>query len=327
MPNRMKVFVTGGAGYIGSVAVEELLDRGDEVHVFDNLSEGHRGAVDSRATFIQGDLNDPKSISLAMQTSAPDAVMHYAANALVGESMRDPFKYFHNNVGGGLNLLRAAVENKVNRFVFSSTCATYGIPDRVPIDEGTPQNPINPYGESKLMFEKILRWFDQIHGLTFVSLRYFNVAGASTRFGEHHRTETHLIPRVLQVALGQAACVEIFGSDYPTPDGTCIRDYIHVRDLAQAHILALSASKSDTYNLGTGGGTSVKEVIDTCREITGHEIPVEEKPRRPGDPPRLVAASDKAREQLGWKPEFQNISAIVESAWNWHKKHPRGYPD
>ena len=323
----MKVFVTGGAGYIGSVAVEELLDRGDEVHVFDNLSEGHREAVDSRATFIQGDLNDPKSISLAIQTSAPDAVMHYAANALVGESMRDPFKYFHNNVGGSLNLLRAMVENKVNRFVFSSTCATYGIPDRVPIDEDAPQNPINPYGESKLMFEKILHWFDQIHGLTFVSLRYFNVAGATTRFGEHHRMETHLIPRVLQVALGQAACVEVFGSDYPTPDGTCIRDYIHVRDLAQAHILALSASKSNTYNLGTGGGTSVKEVIDTCREITGREIPVEERPRRPGDPPRLVAASDKAREQLGWKPEFQNISAIVESAWNWHKKFPSGYPD
>jgi UDP-glucose 4-epimerase len=323
----VKVFVTGGAGYIGSVAVEELLDRGDEVHVFDNLSEGHREAVDSRATFIQGDLNDPKSISLAIQTSAPDAVMHYAANALVGESMRDPFKYFRNNVGGSLNLLCAMVENKVSRFVFSSTCATYGIPDRVPIDEDAPQNPINPYGESKLMFEKILHWFDQIHGLTFVSLRYFNVAGATTRFGEHHRMETHLIPRVLQVALGQAACVEVFGSDYPTPDGTCIRDYIHVRDLAQAHILALSASKSNTYNLGTGGGTSVKEVIDTCREITGREIPVEERPRRPGDPPRLVAASDKAREQLGWKPEFQNISAIVESAWNWHKKFPSGYPD
>jgi UDP-glucose 4-epimerase len=323
----VKVFVTGGAGYIGSVAVEELLDRGDEVHVFDNLSEGHREAIDSRATFIQGNLNDPKSISLAIQTSAPDAVMHYAANALVGESMRDPFKYFHNNVGGGLNLLRAMVQNKVSHFVFSSTCATYGIPDRVPIDEGAPQKPINPYGESKLMFEKILHWFDQIHGLTFVSLRYFNVAGATTRFGEHHRMETHLIPRVLQVALGRAACVEVFGSDYPTPDGTCIRDYIHVRDLAQAHILALSASKSDTYNLGTGGGTSVKEVIDTCREITGHEIPVEERPRRPGDPPRLVATSDKAREQLGWKPEFQNIGAIVESAWNWHKKYPRGYPD
>jgi UDP-glucose 4-epimerase len=323
----MKVFVTGGAGYIGSVAVEELLDRGHEVHVFDNLSEGHREAIDSRATFVQGDLNDPKSISLAVQTSAPDAVMHYAANALVGESMRDPFKYFQNNVGGGLNLLRAMIENKVNRFVFSSTCATYGIPDRVPIDEGAPQKPINPYGESKLMFEKILHWFDQIHGLTFVSLRYFNVAGATARFGEHHRMETHLIPRVLQAALGQAACVEVFGTDYPTPDGTCIRDYIHVRDLAQAHILALSASKSDTYNLGTGGGTSVKEVIDTCREITGHEIPVEERPRRAGDPPRLVAASDRARNQLGWNPEFENISAIVESAWAWHKKYPRGYPD
>ena len=323
----MKVFVTGGAGYVGSVAVEELLDRGYEVDVFDNLSEGHRAAIDHRATFIQGDLNDAKSISLAIQTSAPDAVMHYAANALVGESMRDPFKYFHNNVGGGLNLLKAMVENSVNRFVFSSTCATYGIPDRVPIDEGAAQRPINPYGESKLMFEKVLRWFDQIHGLIFVSLRYFNVAGASERFGEHHRTETHLIPRILQVALGQAPHVEMFGSDYPTPDGTCIRDYIHVRDLAQAHILALSASQSDAFNLGTGGGTSVKEVIDACRKITGHKIPVEEKPRRSGDPPRLIAASDKATKDLGWKPEFNSISTIVEGAWNWHKRHPSGYPD
>ena len=323
----MKVFVTGGAGYVGSVAVEELLERGYEVDVFDNLSEGHRAAIDHRATFIQGDLNDPKSISLAIQTSAPDAVMHYAANALVGESMRDPYKYFHNNVGGGLNLLRAMVENGVRRFVFSSTCATYGIPDRVPIDEGAAQRPINPYGESKLMFEKVLRWFDQIHGLIFVSLRYFNVAGASQRFGEHHRTETHLIPRILQVALDQAPHVEMFGSDYPTPDGTCIRDYIHVRDLAQAHILALSASKSDAFNLGSGGGTSVKEVIDACRKITGHKIPVEQKPRRVGDPPRLVAASDKVTTDLGWKPEFNSISAIVESAWNWHKRHPSGYPD
>ena len=323
----MKVFVTGGAGYVGSVAVEELLERGYEVDVFDNLSEGHRAAIDHRATFIQGDLNDPKSISLAIQTSAPDAVMHYAANALVGESMRDPYKYFHNNVGGGLNLLKAMVENGVRRFVFSSTCATYGIPDRVPIDEGAAQRPINPYGESKLMFEKVLRWFDQIHGLIFVSLRYFNVAGASQRFGEHHRTETHLIPRILQVALDQAPHVEMFGSDYPTPDGTCIRDYIHVRDLAQAHILALSASKSDAFNLGTGGGTSVKEVIDACRKITGHKIPVEQKPRRVGDPPRLVAASDKVTTDLGWKPEFNSISAIVESAWNWHKRHPSGYPD
>jgi UDP-glucose 4-epimerase len=323
----VKVFVTGGAGYVGSVAVEELLERGYEVDVFDNLSEGHRAAIDHRATFIQGDLNDPKSISLAIQTSAPDAVMHYAANALVGESMRDPFKYFNNNVGGGLNLLKAMVENGVRRFVFSSTCATYGTPDRVPIDEGAAQRPINPYGESKLMFEKILRWFDQIHGLIFVSLRYFNVAGASERYGEHHRTETHLIPRILQVALGQAPHVEMFGSDYPTPDGTCIRDYIHVRDLAQAHILALSAPKSDAFNLGTGGGTSVKEVIDACRKITGHKIPVEEKPRRAGDPPRLVAASDKATKDLGWKPELNSISAIVESAWNWHKRHPSGYPD
>ena len=323
----MKVFVTGGAGYVGSVAVEELLERGYEVDVFDNLSEGHRAAIDHRATFIQGDLNDPKSISLAIQTSAPDAVMHYAANALVGESMRDPFKYFNNNVGGGLNLLKAMVENGGRRFVFSSTCATYGVPDRVPIDEGAAQRPINPYGESKLMFEKILRWFDQIHGLIFVSLRYFNVAGASERYGEHHRTETHLIPRILQVALGQAPHVEMFGSDYPTPDGTCIRDYIHVRDLAQAHILALSAPKSDAFNLGTGGGTSVKEVIDACRKITGHKIPVEEKARRAGDPPRLVAASDKATKDLGWKPELNSISAIVESAWNWHKRHPSGYPD
>lgn len=323
----MRVFVTGGAGYIGSVAVEELLERGYEVDVFDNLSEGHRAAIDPRATFIQGDLNDRKSISLAIQTSAPEAVMHYAANALVGESMRDPFKYFHNNVGGGLNLLSAMIENGVRRFVFSSTCATYGIPDRVPIDEGATQNPINPYGESKLMFEKILRWFDEIHGLTFISLRYFNVAGASQRFGEHHRIETHLIPRVLQVALGQAPNVEIFGTDYPTPDGTCIRDYIHVRDLAQAHILALSASKSDAYNLGTGGGTSVKEVVDACRTITGRQIPVEEKPRRAGDPPRLVAASDKATKELGWKPAFGAIDAIVESAWEWQKRHPRGYPD
>jgi UDP-glucose 4-epimerase len=323
----VKVFVTGGAGYIGSVTVEELLNRGHEVDVFDNLSEGHRAAIDPRATFIQGDLNDPKSVLLAIHTSTPDAVMHFAANALVGESMLDPFKYFHNNVGGGLNLLRAMVENKVGRFVFSSTCATYGSPDRVPIDEGAPQKPINPYGESKLMFEKILRWFDEIHGLTFVSLRYFNVAGATQRFGENHRTETHLIPRILRVALGQTPRVEVFGNDYPTPDGSCIRDYIHVCDLAQAHILALSAPKSDAYNLGTGGGTSVKEVIDTCRKITGHEIPVEERPRRAGDPPRLVAASDKAKKELGWKPEFENIGAIVESAWNWYKRYPRGYPD
>lgn len=324
----MKIFVTGGAGYVGSVCVEELLQQGNEVIVFDNLSEGHRSAIDSRATFIQGDLNDPKSISLAISTVAPDAVMHFAANALVGESLENPYKYFHNNVCGGLNLLHAMIENGVKQLVFSSTCATFGIPENVPIDETTPQSPINPYGESKLMFEKILRWFDQIHKLRFIALRYFNVAGASERFGEHHRVETHLIPRVLQVALGQLEHVEIYGTDFPTPDGTCIRDYIHVRDLASAHILALSAlsaQKSDLFNLGTGGGTSVKGVIDACRKITGHAIPVVEKPRRAGDPPRLVAASEKIHRILGWKPQFENIEVIVETAWHWHTAHPTGY--
>jgi UDP-glucose 4-epimerase len=323
----VKIFVTGGAGYVGSVCVEELLDRGDEVTVFDNLSEGHRFAIDPRATFIQGDLNDPKSISLAINTSKPDAVMHFAANALVAESMQNPYKYFYNNVCGGLNLLNAMVENSVRRFVFSSTCATFGTPDRVPIDEETPQNPINPYGESKLMFEKILRWFDQIHGLKFAALRYFNVAGASERYGEHHRTETHLIPRVLQVALGSLPNAEIYGTDFPTPDGTCIRDYIHVRDLASAHILALSVDNSGFYNLGTGGGTSVREVINACRKITGHAIPAIEKPRRAGDPARLIASSEKARQSLGWKPRFENIEAIVESAWRWHVANPGGYQD
>jgi UDP-glucose 4-epimerase len=323
----LKVLVTGGAGYVGSVCVEELLRRGDEVVVFDNLSEGHRLSIDHRATFIQGDLLDPKSISLALNTSRPDAVMHLAASALVAESMRNPYKYFQSNVYGGLNLLRAMIENEVNRVVFSSTCAIFGTPDRIPIDESSPRHPINPYGESKLMFEKILRWFDQIHGLTFVVLRYFNVGGASERFGEHHRIETHLIPRVLQVALDRSPNAEIYGTDFPTPDGTCIRDYIHVLDLASAHILALSTHQSDFFNLGSGGGTSVREVIAACRKITGHPIPMVEKPRRGGDPPRLVASSEKAREQLGWKPQFENIEAIVKSAWQWHAAHPEGYPD
>jgi UDP-glucose 4-epimerase len=321
----MKILVVGGAGYIGSVCAELLLDEGHTVCIFDNLSEGHRAAVDSRAEFIEGDLGTIDPIQSALMTFAPEAVMHFAANALVAESMEKPSKYFRNNIGNGLNLLDAMVAAGVNNLVFSSTCAIFGPPERLPIDETLSKNPINPYGESKLAFEKILRWYGEIHGLHFVSLRYFNAAGASERFGEEHRVETHLIPNVLKVALGQKPQVEIYGTDYDTPDGTCIRDYIHILDLSRAHILALNSAKSDFYNLGTGGGTSVREVIESCRKITGHKIPVVEKSRRPGDPARLVAASDKIQLELGWRPKFQNIDAIIESAWRWHQKFPGGY--
>src|SRR5216110_232188 len=323
----MKIFVVGGAGYIGSICVELLLDEGHDVIVFDNLTEGHRRAVDERAAFIGGDMARREEISRALLETKPEAVMHFAANALVGESMQNPSKYFRNNVCAGINLLDAMLEASVHRFVFSSTCATFGPPERVPIDETLPQRPINPYGESKLMFEKVLRWYDEIHGLKFVSLRYFNAAGATERFGEDHRCETHLIPNVLKVALGQKNHVEIFGTDYETPDGTCIRDYIHIIDLAHAHILAVDASTSAFYNLGTGGGSSVREVIESCCKITGRPIPVLEKPRRPGDPPRLIASSEKIKRELGWRPQFQTLDAIVESAWKWHQKFPRGYED
>ena len=323
----MKVFVTGGAGYIGSVCVEQLLDAGHTVTVFDNLTEGHRSAVDPRAALIVGDLQKRCDIEDAMETARPDAVMHFAANALVGESMTDPSKYFRNNVYGGINLLDALVSVGCKRFVFSSTCATFGVPDRMPIDETQTQLPINPYGESKLMFEKVLRWYDEIHDLRYVALRYFNAAGASGRFGEDHRIETHLIPNVLRVALGQKSHVEIFGTDYPTPDGTCIRDYIHILDLAQAHMLALTAPQSAKYNLGTGGGTSVREIIATCEKVTGNKIAVVEKPRRPGDPPRLIAGSEKVRAELGWRPQFQDVEKIIASAWAWHVKNPKGYGD
>jgi UDP-glucose 4-epimerase len=253
--------------------------------------------------------------------------MHFAASALVGESMRDPSKYFRNNISNGLNLLDAMVATRVGRLVFSSTCAIFGPPERVPIDETAPERPINPYGESKLAYEKILRWYGEIHGLRFVSLRYFNAAGASGSFGEDHRIETHLIPNVLKVALSQKPHVEIYGADYETPDGTCIRDYIHIVDLARAHILALGAAKSEFYNLGTGGGSSVREVIATCRKITGRQIETVEKPRRPGDPPRLIASSEKSKSELGWRPQFESLDAIIESAWKWHQKFPNGYGD
>ena len=323
----MKILVTGGAGYIGSVCVEDLLNRGHNVTVFDNLTEGHKKAIDRRANFVQGDLADKAALADLMRTAEPEAVMHFAANALVGESMQNPYKYFYNNVSCGLNLLHAMVEHGVKRFVFSSTCATYGIPETVPIDELVPQKPVNPYGESKLIFEKILRWFDEIHGVTFASLRYFNAAGATEAFGEDHRIETHLIPCVLQVSLGKREHAQIFGTDYPTPDGSCIRDYIHVTDLAQAHALALEVKKSDFFNLGIGGGVSVLEVIDACEKVTGKDIPVVKQSRRPGDPPRLIASAGKAQEVLGWRPQFGRIEDIVSSAWSWHVRHPNGYVD
>jgi UDP-glucose 4-epimerase len=321
----VKILVTGGAGYIGSVCVEDLLNRGHEVTVFDNLTEGHRKAVDQRAKFVQGDLADKTAVSSLIGAEQPAAVMHFAAKALVGESMQNPYKYFFNNVSCGLNLLDGMVEHGVKRFVFSSTCATYGIPEIVPIDEQAAQSPVNPYGESKLIFEKILRWYDQIHGVVFAALRYFNAAGATEAFGEDHRIETHLIPCVLQVPLGKREHAQVFGTDYPTPDGSCIRDYIHVTDLAQAHALALEVKESGFFNLGIGGGVSVLEVIEACRKITGKNIPIVTQARRPGDPPRLIASAQKAREVLGWRPQYGQIEDIVSSAWSWHLRHPNGY--
>jgi len=323
----MNVFVTGGAGYIGSVCVEELLNAGHTVTVFDNLTEGHRSAVDPRASLVVADFNDRQVIADAVAAAKPEAVIHFAAHALVGESMTNPSKYFRNNVGGGINLLDACVAAGVRKFVFSSTCATYGVPERMPMDETLPQRPVNPYGESKLMFEKVLSWYRELHGIDFVAFRYFNAAGASAQFGEHHRIETHLIPNVLKVALGQKEQVDIFGTDYPTPDGTCVRDYIHIADLAQAHILALAPGKSGFYNLGNGEGFSVREVIEACQRISGRPIKAVEKDRRPGDPPRLVAAAQKAYGELGWKPRYPKLDQIVQTAWDWHVTHPTGYPD
>ncbi len=323
----MNVFVTGGAGYIGSVCVEDLLYAGHQVTVYDNLTEGHRSAVDSRAKFIFAKPEEEGSILAAVKSVMPEAILHFAAFAQVGESMANPKKYFHNHFVNALKLADAAVDCGVKKFVFSSTCATYGPPDKIPMTEDLPQRPINPYGESKLMFEKALLWYQQIYGLEFVAFRYFNAAGASAQFGEHHRIETHLIPNVLQVALGQKTHVEIFGTDYPTPDGTCIRDYIHIKDLAQAHILGLQPGKSGFFNLGNGDGYSVKQVIETCEKITGKKIPVIERPRRAGDPPRLVAAAIKAHTVLGWKPQYPRLEDIVKTAWAWHIKHPTGYAD
>ncbi|MCX6905756.1 MAG: UDP-glucose 4-epimerase GalE [Verrucomicrobia bacterium] len=323
----MNILVTGGAGYIGSVCVEQLLEAGHKVTVYDNLSEGHRSAVDARAHFVQACLSDEARLSQTLRESKTEAILHFAANALVAESMVKPGKYFLNNVGNGAKLLTAAVAAGVKKFVFSSTCATYGFPKRLPMTEDLPQKPINPYGESKLMFERMLQWFEQLHGLNFVAFRYFNAAGASERFGEHHRIETHLIPNVLEVALGRKPCLEVFGTDYETADGTCIRDYIHVADLAQAHIQALAPGARGFFNLGNGDGYSVRQAVQMCEQVTGQKLKVVEKPRRPGDPPRLVATADKAKRQLGWQPQFPKLEQIVSTAWNWHKTHPQGYPD
>ena len=321
----MKILLTGGSGYIGSVTTELLCDDGHAVTVFDNLERGHREAVDPRARLIVGDLRDPQPIRDAMRDLKPDAVVHFAAYALVGESMQEPLKYFENNVGGGLHLLDAMLRTGVKKIIFSSTCATYGQPDVLPMTEALPQRPTNPYGESKLMFETALRWEQARRGIQPTFLRYFNACGATEKYGEDHEPETHLIPNVLKVALGQAPAVPVFGDDYATPDGTCIRDYIHIVDLARAHILALEKDVSGPFNLGTGTGFSVQQVIETCRAVTGHPIPADVSPRRPGDPAGLVAGADKAKDVLGWKPRYPDLKTIVQHAWNWPRAHPRGY--
>jgi len=321
----MKVLVTGGAGYIGSVTSELLLDQGHEVTIFDNLERGHREALDTRAHFILGDLRNRDQIRDAMAKARPDAVMHFAAYALVGESMEHPMWYFRNNVVGGANLVEAMVDMEVRRIIFSSTCATYGQPDRLPMTEDIPQRPTNPYGESKLMLETILKWEQQRHGLQPVFLRYFNACGATKKFGEDHDPETHLIPNVLAVALGKKDAVRVFGNDYDTPDGTCIRDYIHIVDLAEAHLLALTSQQTGPFNLGNGDGYSVMQVIKVAREVTGHALPVAFEPRRPGDPARLVASARKAKGTLGWNPKYPDLKTIIQHAWAWHQAHPNGY--
>ncbi len=323
----MKIMVCGGAGYIGSACTEYLLDHGHEVVVFDSLITGHASAVDSRAEFIHGDLGDRELLMRSVKAGQFEAIMHFAAFSLVGESMENPGKYFRNNLCNAINMADAAVAGGVRTIVFSSTAATFGEPDEIPIRETTTQCPINPYGESKLCFEKVLYWYNKVHGLQYAALRYFNAAGATVNFGEDHHPETHLIPIILQVAQNRREKIMIYGDDYDTPDGTCIRDYIHILDLAQAHMLALNAPESGHYNLGTGNGLSVKEIIEAARKVTGHPIPAETAPRRAGDPPRLIACSDLIKEKLGWQPKFEAAETIIESAWKWIQKHPDGYSD
>ncbi len=323
----MKILVTGGAGYIGSVVVEELISKGESVVVFDNLSQGHREAVHPKAQFVEGDLSNREQIDAVLTQHRPDAVMHFASKTLVGESMQNPFFYLGDNVTNGLNLFQSTVDHGVKRVILSSTANLFDQPERMPIDESERILPGSPYGESKFILERLLHWLDRIYGVRFACLRYFNAAGATPTRGEDHYPELHLIPIVIQVAMGKREKALIFGSDYPTRDGTCVRDYVHVVDLAQAHILALEAldKGSRSYNLGNGEGFTVKEVVDTVREVTGTKISTEIAPRRAGDPAVLVAASGKIRKELGWSPRFPHVREIIESAWRWHAANPNGY--
>jgi UDP-glucose 4-epimerase len=319
------ILVTGGAGYIGSHAVKELRKQGYKVLAYDNLSTGHQWAV-KKGELIKGDLADREYVQSVLEKEKPIAVMHFAASSLVGESIERPELYFRNNVINTFNLLEAMLTSEVKYFIFSSSAAVYGNPQQVPIPEDHPLEPVNPYGEGKVFVEKALRWYGEIHGLKYISLRYFNAAGADPEgeLGEAHDPETHLIPRILEVALDKRPSIEIYGTDYDTPDGTCIRDYIHVSDLAQAHILALVAllngAPSRVYNLGNQKGFSVKEVVEAARQVTGHPIPTKESPRRPGDPPVLIASSDRIKKELGWKPRYDDLKTIIETAWRWMQR-------
>ena len=324
----MKILVTGGAGYIGSVVTQELIRSRHTVIVYDNLSNGHAAAITPGAEFVQGDIADRDKLAWTIDRFSIEAVLHFAASIEAGESMKIPEKYFRNNSANTLNLLEIMLERGIRRLVFSSTAALYGNPESIPIREEDPLRPTNVYGASKLLVEQMLAWFHRIHGLRYASLRYFNAAGAAGVLGEAHNPESHLIPLILQVASGRRPSISIFGTDYPTPDGTCVRDYIHVQDLASAHLLALDALESQDkliYNLGNGKGFSVREVIAMARQVTGHPILAAEAPPRAGDPAVLVASSEKIQKELHWKPQYQDIKKIIASAWHWQQNHPEGY--
>jgi len=325
----LKILVVGGAGYIGSVTVDQLLQAEHSVTVLDSLVGGHREAVNPEAELVVGDVRDEDALARLLASHSFDVVVYYGGYIQAGESVLNPGRYFANNVGGCIALLNAMAAYGVGRFVFSSSAAVYGEPDSVPLTEEAPLQPVNPYGESKVMVERMLPWYERQAGIRYASLRYFNAAGATELRGEDHRPETHLIPIVLQAAMGQREAVPLYGTDYPTPDGTCIRDYVHVTDLAAAHILALESASgggSGIYNLGSGSGFSNREVIEVARRVSGRPIAVRQEPRRPGDPARLVASNERAKKELGWRPAMTSLEAIIESAWRWHQAHPKGYP-